>query len=63
MKFGRGEPVGKWGGRYIWQLGDSHNLLVCWKLTPNAIPRNMEKELLREFEAVYGKLPFANINR
>jgi hypothetical protein len=62
FRFGRGEAVGHHGGRYIWQLAHSGNLLVCWKVTPNDIPRGVEKALIEAFETVYGRLPFANLN-
>jgi len=31
LKFGEGKAVGHWGGRYIWQLKHSVDLIVCWK--------------------------------
>lgn len=61
MLFGRGRPVGHRGGRFIWQLGDSQDLILCWNLTPNSNPRNLEKALLRKFEEAYLRLPFANL--
>ncbi len=60
MRFGRGVPIGHSGGRYIWQLTQSGDLLVCWRETNNADPRGVEKELIRDFEGAYGKIPFAN---
>jgi hypothetical protein len=63
VRFGRGEAVGHWGGRYIWQLGRSCEFLVCWKVTPEAVARTVEKALIDEFKALFGKFPFANLNR
>jgi hypothetical protein len=62
-QFGKGIRIGHKGGRYIWQLRDSSDLVICWKRTPNEVPRDVEKGLIREFEVVYKKLPFANIHR
>ncbi len=62
MRFGNGEDVGHWGGRYIWQLRGSCDLLVCWKvIAPGSDPRDEEKRLIREFEKEFQKLPFANL--
>ncbi len=61
MRFGQGELIGHWGGRYIWQLKDSGRLLVCWKSTPDQNPRVVESSLIQEFKAMYGMRPFANL--
>jgi hypothetical protein len=63
MRFGRGSNSGHSGGRYIWQLRDSGDLLVFWKPSPDCLPRTVEGELLREFERQYHRLPFANLKR
>lgn len=44
-------PTGShWGGRLIWQLEDSSELLVAYLvLPPTEIPRNVEKETIEGF--------------
>lgn len=59
-RFGEGAPVGHWGGRLIWQLEDSVELLVAWRPTPGRVPREVEAEMLDAFRTVFGKPPFAN---
>lgn len=63
MRFGAGVPVGHWGGRFIWQLADHSSLQVCWLATPERDARAVESELLEQFHAAYGALPFANLKR
>ena len=60
MRFGQGAPIGHWGGRLIWQLADSTELLVAWRETPDQVPKQVETEMSGEFRRVVGKPPFAN---
>jgi len=60
LGFGQGKNIGHYGGRLIWQLKDSKDLVVCWKsLTTD--PREYEAELIRQFVSVYGCRPYANL--
>jgi len=63
VRFGNGKPVAHWGGRYIWQMKDSQDLIICWKPTLDAVPRDIEKALISEFEKIHRRLPFANLRR
>jgi len=60
MRFGMGKPVGHWGGRLIWQLADSSELLICWCKTKDE-PRTVERKLIAEFNARFLHQPFANL--
>jgi hypothetical protein len=60
-RFGRGDAVGHWGGRYLWQLAALDELHVCWRLDND--PVAAERELLEAFEASFDVLPFANLVR
>lgn len=59
--FGRGKNIGHWGGRLIWQLKDSSELIICWKTLPYDDPRTLEKALIKQFLINFGKRPFANL--
>jgi hypothetical protein len=61
LRFGAGAPIGHWGGRLIWQMRRSDDLVICWKPTDRAA--EVERELLSLFERVFGMLPLANLRR
>jgi hypothetical protein len=61
MEFGRGRPVGHWGGRYIWQLACSSDFVVSWRPTPGQAPVMVERGLIQQFKGIYGMYPFANL--
>jgi hypothetical protein len=60
-RFGRGEPIGHWGGRLLWQLADHRELEIAW-LEDDA-PDFLEVELVAEFVESHHQLPFANLVR
>ncbi len=60
-RFGAGEPIAHWGGRYIWQMSDSPALLVAWRETSLEDPRLVEQAYIAEFVRHYGQRPFANL--
>jgi len=59
--FGQGRDIGHWGGRLIWQLKNSADLVVCWKALPANDPRTVEADLIQQFVAKFSKRPFANL--
>ena len=61
FSFGQGKNIGHWGGRLIWQLATSNNLVVCWKTLTNEDPRTFEGKLIKDFVTQYGNRPFANL--
>lgn len=62
ISFGCGKKVGHWGGRYLWQLEDSNDLVVCWLPLKDEEPRDVEKELIMSFKRQhFGMRPFANL--
>ncbi len=61
LAFGAGKPIGHWGGRYLWHLPASDDLIVCWKTTPNEEPRDVERRMIAEFARSCGVRPFANL--
>lgn len=61
FSFGQGKNIGHWGGRFIWQLASSKDLVVCWKPLDKEEPKTVEVQLIKEFVTRYGGRPFANL--
>jgi len=61
LDFGKGKPVGHYGGRLIWQIQNHPDLLIAWKVLKNDDPKIIERELINDFINNYGKMPFANL--
>ena len=61
LKFGQGKNIGHYGGRLIWQIEKSEELVICWKPLPNDNPRKIESEFIQDFISIYGQRPFANL--
>ena len=59
--FGQGKNIGHYGGRFIWQLKYSKDLVVCWKSLLTDEPRAFEANLIKIFVSKFGKRPFANL--
>ncbi len=62
FSFGKGNNIGHYGGRLIWQLKNSKDLLVAWKPLTEEEPRTVEANLIQDFVSQYSKRPFANLS-
>jgi hypothetical protein len=61
FSFGQAKNIGHYGGRLIWQIKNSKDLVVCWKsLTTD--PREFEADLIQQFVKTFGCRPFANLS-
>jgi hypothetical protein len=62
--FGAGGKGRHYGGRLIWQLKDSADLLVAWLVITDLVinPREVERDMIDTFRVAYGKRPFANLS-
>jgi hypothetical protein len=61
VRYGTGHNIGHAGGRALWQLPESGDLLVCWRPTEDgAEAASEERRLLNAFREQHKRLPFAN---
>lgn len=62
IRFGKGKKSAHQGGRFIWQLKNYADLIVCWKTLTTDDPRTFEIALIQQFRSKFSdKLPFANL--
>jgi hypothetical protein len=61
VDFGKGKAIGHWGGRYIWQLSNAKDLIICWKVVTGINPAEVESALISKFKQQFGVRPFANL--
>jgi hypothetical protein len=61
--FGQGGNAPHSGGRLVWQIEGSAELLVAWRVIADRSvkPLDVERAMLRRFHAAYRQLPFANL--
>lgn len=60
LEFGAGKSVAHLGGRYIWQLADADDLLVCWRIVESDDSRNFKREMISFLKERYNRLSCAN---
>jgi hypothetical protein len=61
VRSGTGHNIGHAGGRALWQLPLSGDLMVCWRPTKNGVEAaSEERRLLNAFREQHKRLPFAN---
>ena len=61
FSFGQGKNIGHYGGRFIWQLKNLADLIICWKPLVDDDPRTFENHLIKKFVTEFSKRPFANL--
>lgn len=61
VRYGKGHNIGHAGGRALWQLLSSGDLVVCWRPTKDgAEALSEERRLLNAFREQHKQMPFAN---
>jgi len=62
LDFGLGKPIGHRGGRLLWHLENSGELLVRWRSCTGEEAESAETEAIAHFKTTYGgRRPFANM--
>ncbi len=63
LNFGHGDKVGHWDGRFIWQIKNIEDYIICWKELPNDWTKSVKINLMELFRQKYNNLPFANLEK
>ena len=61
LKFGCGNGIGHWGGRYLWQHKENEDFPIYWYDCNQENPVELERMLIEDFIVEYGVKPFANL--
>jgi hypothetical protein len=60
LAFGQGNAGHHREGHAIWQLSNSGDLMICWKVLDQENPEQVETAMIETFQKQFGKKPFAN---
>lgn len=61
QKHGYRGGANHYGGKLLWQIDDADGLLVAWKALAEGESAEVESGLIRGFDRIMGRQPFANV--
>lgn len=61
QRHGYGGGANHYGGKLLWQIDDADALLIAWKPLHEGESAAIESGLIRGFDRIMGRQPFANV--